>query len=136
MTTGLLSCLDDLAAERPLSIATPEDRIVQRAVLEVPNAIYEEDFLGFSYGFRPGRSPHGALDALSVGIVKKKVSSTHDADIPRLLHQLGSRLASEVSRGLSACSVRRKGRFGPIGFGLGPVGDPGPGHTSTRSGPS
>ncbi|MEX6430945.1 reverse transcriptase domain-containing protein [Ferrimicrobium acidiphilum] len=59
---------------RPLGIATLEDKIVQRAVVEVLNAIYEEDFLGFSYGFRPGRSPHDALDALAVGIEKKKVN--------------------------------------------------------------
>ena len=51
--------------QRPLGIATLEDKILQRAVVEVLNAIYEEDFLGFSYGFRPGRSPHDALDALS-----------------------------------------------------------------------
>ena len=66
---------------RPLGIATLEDKILQRAVVGVLNAVYEEDFLGFSYGFRPGRSPHDALDALSVGIVKKKVSWVLDADI-------------------------------------------------------
>ena len=66
---------------RPLGIATLEDKIVQRAVVEVLNAIYEEDFLGFSYGFRPGRSPHDALDALAVGIEKKKVNWILDADI-------------------------------------------------------
>ena len=53
---------------RPLGIAALEDKIVQRAVVEVLNAVYEADFLGFSYGFRPGRSPHQALDALAVGI--------------------------------------------------------------------
>ena len=53
--------------QRPLGIATLEDKILQRAVVEVLNAIYEEDFLGFSYGFRPGRSPHDALDALAPG---------------------------------------------------------------------
>ena len=53
--------------QRPLGIAALEDKIVQRAVVEVLNAIYEADFLGFSYGFRPGRSPHHALDALAVG---------------------------------------------------------------------
>ena len=66
---------------RPLGIATLEDKILQRAVVEVLNAIYEEDFLGFSYGFRPGRSPHDALDALSVGIERKKVNWVLDADI-------------------------------------------------------
>jgi len=58
-----------------------EDKIVQRAVVEVMNAIYEGDFLGFSYGFRPGRSPHQALDALTVGITTKKVNWVLDADI-------------------------------------------------------
>ncbi len=67
--------------QRPLGIATVEDKILQRAVVEVLNAIYEEDFLGFSYGFRPGRSPHDALDALTVGIERKKVNWVLDADI-------------------------------------------------------
>ena len=66
---------------RPLGIATLEDKILQRAVVEVLNAVYEEDFLGFSYGFRPGRSPHDALDALAVGIERKKVNWVLDADI-------------------------------------------------------
>jgi len=66
---------------RPLGIATLEDKIVQRAVVEVLNAIYEEDFCGFSYGFRPGRSPHDALDALTVGIDRKKVNFVLDADV-------------------------------------------------------
>jgi group II intron reverse transcriptase/maturase len=58
-----------------------EDKILQRAVVEVLNAVYEVDFLGFSYGFRPGRSPHDALDALAVGISGKKVNGVLDADI-------------------------------------------------------
>jgi len=66
---------------RPLGIATLEDKIVQRAVVEVLNAIYEVDFRGFSYGFRPGRGPHGALDALAVGIERRKVNWVLDADI-------------------------------------------------------
>jgi group II intron reverse transcriptase/maturase len=66
---------------RPLGIAALEDKILQRAVVEVLNAVYEEDFLGFSYGFRPGRSPHDALDALTVGIRQKKVNWVLDADI-------------------------------------------------------
>ena len=73
---------------RPLGIATLEDKIVQRAVVEVLNAIYEEDFLGFSYGFRPGRSPHDALDALSVGISRKKVNYVLDADISDFFSKL------------------------------------------------
>ena len=67
--------------QRPLGVPTLEDKIVQRAVVEVLNAIYEVDFLGFSYGFRPGRSPHQALDALTVGIVDRKVNWVIDADI-------------------------------------------------------
>jgi len=67
--------------QRPLAVAALEDKIVQRAVQEVLNAIYEEDFLGFSYGFRPGRSAHDALDALVVGIGKRKVNWILDADI-------------------------------------------------------
>jgi RNA-directed DNA polymerase len=67
--------------QRPLAIAALEDKIVQRATVEVLNAIYEEEFLGFSYGFRPGRSTHEALDALVVGISSKKVNWILDADI-------------------------------------------------------
>ena len=66
---------------RPLAIAALEDKIVQRATVEVLNAIYEQDFLGFSYGFRPGRSPHDALDALFVGITRRRVSWVFDADL-------------------------------------------------------
>jgi RNA-directed DNA polymerase len=67
--------------QRPLGIAALEDKIVQRAVTEVLNAIYEVDFLGFSYGFRPGRRAHVALDALAIGIRFKKISWILDADI-------------------------------------------------------
>jgi RNA-directed DNA polymerase len=67
--------------QRPLAVAALEDKIVQRAVAALLNAIYEEDFLGISYGFRPGRSTHDALDALCVGIHSKKVSFVLDADI-------------------------------------------------------
>lgn len=66
---------------RPLGIAALEDKILQRAVVEVLNAVYEEDFCGFSYGFRPGRKPHDALDALAAGILRKKVNWILDADI-------------------------------------------------------
>jgi group II intron reverse transcriptase/maturase len=67
--------------QRPLGVASLEDKIVQRAVVEVLNAVYEEDFLGFSYGFRPGRSAHDALDALAVGITRRRVNWVLDADI-------------------------------------------------------
>jgi group II intron reverse transcriptase/maturase len=67
--------------QRPLGIPTLEDKVVQRAVVEVLNAIYEQEFLGFSYGFRPTRSPHRALDALTVGIERRNVNWVLDADI-------------------------------------------------------
>lgn len=67
--------------QRPLGIPTLEDKIVQRALVEVMNAIYEVDFLGFSYGFRPGRSQHDALDAVTVGLSRRKVNWVLDADI-------------------------------------------------------
>ena len=73
---------------RPLGIASLEDKIVQRAVVEVLNAIYEVDFLGFSYGFRPGRGPHHALDALAVGIERKRVNWVLDADVRDFFGQL------------------------------------------------
>jgi group II intron reverse transcriptase/maturase len=66
---------------RPLAIAALEDKLVQGATVMVLSAIYEEDFLGFSYGFRPGRGPHDALDALAVGITSRKVNFILDADI-------------------------------------------------------
>ena len=69
--------------QRPLGIAALEDKIVQRAVVEVLNAVYEIDFLGFSYGFRPKRSQHDALDALAVAIIRTKVNWIWDADVSR-----------------------------------------------------
>lgn len=68
-------------SKRPLAVAALEDKIVQRATAAVLSAIYEEDFLGFSYGFRPKRSQHDALDALIVGITSRKVNFILDADI-------------------------------------------------------
>ena len=67
--------------QRPLGVPVLEDKIVQRATVDVLNAIYETDFLGFSYGFRPGRNQHHALDALYVGLLTKKVSWVLDMDI-------------------------------------------------------
>jgi RNA-directed DNA polymerase len=67
--------------QRPLGIAALEDKIVQQAVVTILHQIYEVDFQGFSYGFRPGRSPHQALDALHVGLVRRKVGWVLDADI-------------------------------------------------------
>ncbi len=65
---------------RPLGVAALEDKILRRALVDVLNVIYKTDFPGFSYGFRPGRSPHHALDALAAGIVGKKVNWVLDAD--------------------------------------------------------
>src|SRR3982751_2059489 len=85
--------------QRPLGIAALEDKILQHAAGTVLNQIWEEDFLGFSYGFRPGRSQHDALDALYVGITRKKVSWVLDLDIRAffdtasycpLIHEIGS----------------------------------------------
>ena len=73
---------------RPLGVPALEDKIVQRATVEVLSAIYEQDFLGFSYGFRPGRSPHQALDALAVGIGTRRVNWVLDADIRRFYDTL------------------------------------------------
>ena len=90
--------------ERPIGIAALEDKIVQQAVVWVLNQIYEEVFLGFSYGFRPKRSRHNALDALWVGITQRKVSWVLDADIRGffdvishewLLKFLGHRIADQ-----------------------------------------
>jgi group II intron reverse transcriptase/maturase len=67
--------------QRPLGVTALEDKLVQRATVEVLNAIYETDFLGFSYGFRPGRSQHDALDALYVGLTRKRVNWVLDVDI-------------------------------------------------------
>ncbi|MDF1556444.1 MAG: group II intron reverse transcriptase/maturase [Deferrisomatales bacterium] len=67
--------------QRPLGVTALEDKLVQRATVEVLNAIYETDFLGFSYGFRPGRSQHDALDALYTGLLTKKVNWVLDLDI-------------------------------------------------------
>src|SRR5260370_900517 len=67
--------------QRPIAVAALEGKIVQRATAAVLSAIYEEDFLGFSYGFRPGRGTHDAMDALLVGITSTKVNWILDADI-------------------------------------------------------
>jgi retron-type reverse transcriptase len=69
-------------------IAALEDKLVQRATAEVLSCIYEENFLGLSYGFRPGRGQHNALDALCVGITSKKVNFILDADIQSFLNRV------------------------------------------------
>jgi RNA-directed DNA polymerase len=85
--------------QRPLGIAALEDKVVQQAVVTVLNAIYEEDFAGFSYGFRPGRSAHDALDALTVGIMRKKVNWILDADVRGFFDNLDhGRLAAFIEK--------------------------------------
>jgi group II intron reverse transcriptase/maturase len=74
--------------QRPLGVAALEDKLLQRAVVEVLNAVYETDFLGFSYGCRPGRSPHDALDALAVGLRRKRVNWVLDADFSEFFTSL------------------------------------------------
>jgi len=91
-------------SKRPLSILCLEDKIVQQAVATVLEAIYEEDFLGFSYGFRPGRGQHDALDALHVGILRKQVNWVLDADIRAFLER-----ASHYPRSVD-CGSKRSGR--------------------------
>ena len=109
---------------RPLGIAVLEDKILQRAVVEVLNAIYEQDFVGFSYGFRPGRRPHDALDALAVGIQRKRVNWVLDADfrdyfssldhrwLERFLeHRIGDRRVLRLVRKWLAAGVIEKGSW-------------------------
>ena len=84
--------------QRPLGVAALEDKVVQQAVVTILNQIYEEDFLGFSYGFRPGRSQHQALDALSYALLRKKVNYVLDADIRGFFRQPRQKLADQVRR--------------------------------------
>jgi retron-type reverse transcriptase len=98
--------------QRPLAVAALEDKIVQRAVVTLLNAIYEEDFLGFSCGFRPGRGTHDALDALCVGIGRKKVSFILDADIRSFARrQLGKPETFQFLGFTFICGQSRRGRF-------------------------
>ena len=110
--------------QRPLGIAALEDKIVQRAVVEVLNAIYEEDFLGFSYGFRAGRGQHDALDALAVGITRTKVSWIVDADIAGFFdavshewlmrfveHRIGDRRINRLVRKWLKAGVMEEGKL-------------------------
>jgi Reverse transcriptase (RNA-dependent DNA polymerase) len=95
--------------QRPLAVAALEDKIVQRATAEVLNAIYEEDFLGFSYGFRPQRSAHDAMDALIVGIGRRKVNWIMDADIRSFLDRV-SYCTQVYEAWLKRCPKRIKNR--------------------------
>ena len=91
--------------QRPLAVAALEDKIVQRAVVDVLNAIYEEDFLGFSYGFRPGRGAHDALDALSAAIYARKVNYIVDADIAKFFDSVSKECSPGFSNIASATSA-------------------------------
>jgi len=94
--------------QRPIGVPVLEDKIVQRATAQVLNAVYETDFLGFSYGFRPGRSAHTALDALAVGIETRKVNWLLDADIRGFFDTLGHEwLMQFVGHRIADPSVRR-----------------------------
>jgi len=84
--------------QRPLGIAAIEDKIVQAAVVAILTPIYEAEFLGFSYGFRPGRSQHDALDALAYGIKARKINWILDADISRFFDSLSPELARKICR--------------------------------------
>ena len=121
-----------MGRERPLGIAALEDKIVQRALVEVLNAIWEEDFLGFSYGFRPGRGQHDALDALAVGINRCKVNWILDADIAGFFdavshdwlikfveHRIGDRRVIRLIRKWLKAGVAEDGQVTP-----GTVGTP------------
>ena len=115
---------------RPLGIASREDKIVQQAVRVVLECIYEEDFLGFSYGFRPGRGCHRALDALSVGIEKRKVNWILDADIRGffdnidhkwllkfLEHRIGDRRRLRLLKKWLRAGVSEDGKWSPSTVG-------------------
>jgi len=115
---------------RPLGIAALEDKIVQRALVEVLNAIYEADFLGFSYGFRPGRSQHDALDALAVGIDSTAVNWILDADIRAFFdtvdhqwlirfveHRIGDRRVIRLIRKWLKAGVTEDGKTAPTTIG-------------------
>ena len=91
--------------QRPIGIAALEDKIVQQALVWTLESIYEEDFLGFSYGFRPGRSQHQALDALYVAITQRKVSYILDADIQGFFDTIQHDLDAEIYQ---ASNLRQK----------------------------
>src|SRR3989441_1143444 len=117
-------------SQRPLGIAALEDKIVQRAVVEVLNAVYEADFLGFSYGFRPGRGQHDALDALAVGIGRRKVNWILDADVAGFFdavshewlgrfveHRIGDERVIRLIRKWLQAGVMEDGAVTPTGAG-------------------
>ena len=117
--------------QRPLGIAALEDKVVQGALAEVLNAIYEEDFVGFSYGFRPGRGQHDALDALWIGIDRTAVNWVLDADIAGFFdavdhawlirfveHRIGERrVVRRIRKWLKAGVMDEDGKVTPSGTG-------------------
>src|ERR1700732_3426703 len=125
--------------QRPLAVAALEDKIVQRATAAVLNAIYEEDFLGFSYGFRPKRGQHDALDALVVGITTRRVNFIFDADVASFFdsvsqnwlvrfveHRIGDKRIIRLIRKWLKAGVLEDGvvTVGEIGTGQGSVISP------------
>ena len=124
--------------QRPIAVAAIEDKIVQRAVTALLNAIYEEDFLGFSYGFRPGRGAHDAMDALCVGIHSKKVSWILDADIRSFFDEISQeRLIRLLKRRIGDPRIIRLIqkwlKAGVLEDGVVTVGDKGTGQGSVIS---
>ncbi|HWE07363.1 MAG TPA: group II intron reverse transcriptase/maturase, partial [Rhizomicrobium sp.] len=124
--------------QRPLAIAALEDKIVQGATVMVLNAIYEADFLGFSYGFRPGRGPHDALDALAVGIADRKVNWILDADIRSFFDSVSQEwlirfVEHRVGDKRIVRLIRKWLRAGVLEDGVVSVGDRGTGQGSVIS---
>jgi RNA-directed DNA polymerase len=124
--------------QRPLAIAALEDKIVQGATVMVLNAIYEEDFLGFSHGSRPGRGPHDALDALCVGITSRKVSWIVDADIQNCFGSISQEwlvrfLGHRIGDRRIICLIQKWLRAGILEDGIVTVDDRGTGQGSVIS---
>ncbi|VDA48130.1 Group II intron-encoded protein LtrA [Klebsiella pneumoniae] len=125
--------------QRPLGIASLEDKIVQYALVKILNAVYENDFMGFSYGFRPGRSQHDALDALATGLVRTNVNWVLDADISQFFdrvshewlirfteHRIGDRrvirlIRKWLSRDVGGGSMASNGGRHPQGAVISPL---------------
>jgi retron-type reverse transcriptase len=103
--------------QRPLGVPTVEDKIVQRAVVEGLNAIYEQDLFGFSYGVRPKRSPHQALDALTVGIETRRVNGVLDADIRGFVDTVNHEWLVHLALGrLWRATLRRRSQHGFVSW--------------------
>ena len=100
-------------SKRPLGVPALEDKIVQRASAEVLGAIYEQDFCGFSYGFRPGKSAHNALDAVAVGVSRRRVNWILDADISKFF-DLRAKLAGGQNRTQTGACTDPIKRAGPV----------------------